>query len=234
MGENFAKAFEIMYLDRDGERRFAHTTSWGVSTRVIGAVVMAHGDDKGLRLPPAIAPVQAVVLAVKQEAIDACRRLVDELVSRGVRAKLDDRTDQSFGRRAVDYELKGVPVRIEIGPRDLAEGKAVLVRRDVEGKQSVSLSELAGRVPALLDEIATALRGQALERREQMTQDVAAIDAIDGPGFYRIEWEAMGREDGEAKLRERAYTVRCLVTENGEVPSPRQEDGLIAYVAKAY
>src|SRR5438094_8097672 len=95
MGENFAKAFEIMYLDRDGERRFAHTTSWGVSTRVIGAVVMAHGDDKGLRLPPAIAPVQAVVLAVKEEAIDACRRLVDELVSRGVRAKLDDRTDQS-------------------------------------------------------------------------------------------------------------------------------------------
>ena len=234
MGENFAKAFEIMYLDRDGERRFAHTTSWGVSTRVIGAVVMAHGDDKGLRLPPAIAPVQAVVLAVKGEAIDACRRLVDELVSRGVRAKLDDRTDQSFGRRAVDYELKGVPVRIEIGPRDLAEGKAVLVRRDVEGKQPVSLSELAGRVPTLLDEIATALRDQALERREQMTQDVAAIDAIDGPGFYRIGWDAMGREVGEAMLRERAYTVRCLVTENGEVPSPEQDDGLIAYVAKAY
>jgi len=234
MGTNFAKAFDIAYQSDSGVSELCNTTSWGVSTRVVGGVVMAHGDDRGLRLPPAVAPVEVVVLAVKPEALDACRRLASDIAASGVRVRLDDRTDQSFGRRAVEWELKGVPVRIELGPRDVEQGQAVVVRRDSEGKQPTPLEGLASGVRATLDEIQRSLHDQSLARREAMTNDVTSAEAIDGPGFFRIPWDALGREDGEEKIAERAYSVRCLVTEDGGVPAPEDDTNLIAYVAKAY
>jgi prolyl-tRNA synthetase len=234
MGENFAKAFDINYTDESGQVRLCNTTSWGVSTRVIGGLVMSHGDDKGLRLPPAVAPVQVVVLAIKEEALPAARELVDAAAAAGVRVKLDDRLDSSFGRRAVEWELKGVPIRIELGPRDVEAGQAVLVRRDTDTKEPVPLGDLAAKLPAILDEIQRSLHDQSVALRESMTQDATSPDAIDGPGFYRIPWDALGRDEGEAKLAQRAFTVRCLVTEDGGVPTPEATDDLVAYVAKAY
>jgi prolyl-tRNA synthetase len=195
---------------------------------------MAHGDDRGLRLPPAVAPVEVVVLAVKPEATDACRRLADDIASTGVRVKLDDRTDTSFGRRAVEWELKGVPVRIELGPRDVEQGQAVVVRRDVDGKQPTPLNGLASGMRATLDDVQRSMYDQAVAQRDEMTRDVDSAEAIDGPGFFRIAWDALGRDEGEAKLAQRAYSVRCLVSSDGAVPTPEQDDDLIAYVAKAY
>jgi prolyl-tRNA synthetase len=233
LGQNFARVFDIAFSDDQGRRQLAYTTSWGVSTRVVGALVMCHGDDQGLRLPPVIAPAQAVVVAVKDEAVETCRKLSAVLVDAGVRARLDDRTSQSFGRRAVEWELKGVPVRLELGPRDLAEGVVTLVRRDRAGKQAVPLDAVAGVVPGLLDEIQRGLYLQALDRREASTVDVGSAAEVEGAGFFRLPWDALG-VDGEAGLAERGYTVRCLVRPGGGIPHSRDEQGLIAYVARAY
>jgi len=233
LGQNFAKGFGIEFTDAEGQRRYAFTTSWGMSTRVVGALVMCHGDDRGLRLPPRIAPVQAVVVAVKDEAVEAARKLTAALGDAGARARLDDRTSQSFGRRAVEWELKGVPVRLELGPRDLAEGVVTLVRRDREGKETVSLDAVAGTVPTLLDEIQRCLWEEAEERRDAATRDVDTPDEVDGTGFHRIQWDALG-VTGEAALVERGFTVRCLVRVDGGIPSSRDEQGMIAYVARAY
>ena len=232
LGQNFASAFDITYSAQDGTVQKAWTTSWGVSTRVVGGLVMVHGDDRGLRLPPRVAPVQAVVLAVKDETIDAARRVVADLTAAGVRARVDDRTNLGFGRRAVDWELKGVPVRLEIGPRDLEAGVATMVRRDIEGKTQLSLDGLAPAVSTLLDEIQTAMLTQARERRDEATVDVTGPDQVDGPGFFRIPWQTLGVE-GERSLAERGYTVRCLLTPDGDIPAPDATD-LIAYCAKAY
>ncbi|MDP8971517.1 MAG: proline--tRNA ligase [Actinomycetota bacterium] len=233
LGQNFARAFGIEFTDESGERRLAHTTSWGVSTRVVGGLVMAHGDDRGLRLPPAVAPAQVVVLAVKDEAIAPARALAADLQATGVRARLDDRTNLSFGRRAVDWELKGVPVRLEVGPRDLESGTVTLVRRDREGKEALALDAVVAAVPGLLDEAQASLLAQARERREAATRDVEAVEEVQGAGFLRIPWKALGA-DGEARLVELGYSVRCLVTADGGLPEPDEEDGLVAYVARAY
>ena len=232
LGQNFAKAFEITFSDEKGETQHAWTTSWGVSTRVVGGLVMAHGDDRGLRLPPRVAPIQAVVLAVKDEAIDAARTIVAQLQAAGVRARVDDRTNLGFGRRAVDWELKGVPVRLEVGPRDLEAGQAMLVRRDAEGKQALPLDGIAGAVATLLEQIQADMLSAARERRDAATTDVSGPDEIDGPGFFRVPWDDLGI-DGERRLAERGYTVRCLQTPDGGVPEP-DSTGLIAYCAKAY
>ena len=232
LGQNFAKAFDITYSAPDGSVQHAWTTSWGVSTRVVGGLVMAHGDNRGLRLPPRVAPVQAVVMAVKDETIDAARRLVADLVAAGVRARVDDRTNLGFGRRAVDWELKGVPVRLELGPRDLEAGQAVMVRRDVEGKTPLPLDGVAPAVAALLDEIQTAMLTEARRRRDDATVDVDSPDAVDGPGFFRIPWSTLG-VDGEQRLAERGYTVRCLLAPDGGIPAPDATDS-VAYIAKAY
>ncbi|HVM18835.1 MAG TPA: proline--tRNA ligase [Egibacteraceae bacterium] len=232
LGQNFARAFDITYSDPNGETQHAWTTSWGVSTRVVGGLVMAHGDDRGLRLPPRVAPVQAVVLAVKDETIDVARRLVGELSAAGVRARVDDRTNLGFGRRAVDWELKGVPVRLEVGPRDLEAGNATLVRRDRDGKQAVALDGLAGHVAGLLEQIQTDMLTDARRRRDDETTDVSSPDEIDGPGFFRMPWDDLGVA-GEQRLAERGYTVRCLLTADDGIPAP-DDTGLVAYIAKAY
>jgi len=233
LGQNFARAFGIDFSDADGGRQLAWTTSWGMSTRTIGGLVMAHGDDRGLRVPPRLAPVQVVVLAVKDEAIEACERIVGELIDAGVRAKLDAKTATSFGRRAVDWELKGVPVRLEVGPRDIAAGTAMRVRRDRGGKEPVRLDSLVVDVREALDAVQRDLYDEALAFREAHTRDAATPAEVDGPGFWRVPWDAIG-EEGEDALAQSGYTVRCLTDADGGVPDTDVTEGLVAWVARAY
>lgn len=240
LGQNFARAFNTGYLSADGRRELVWQTSWGSTTRMIGAMVMMHGDDHGLRVPPRLARVQAVVLAIKgDEAVVAkVRELGDRLAAAGIRVHVDDRTDVPFGRRAVDWELKGVPVRVEIGPRDLENGTAMLARRIPGGKEPVALDALAGLLPAVLEEDQALLLRQARERRESRTREVSTVAeaveaATDGGGWARIPWAVLG-EKGEAQLTAHGVTVRCLVAEDGAVPGAQDAPGNVAVVARAY
>ena len=232
LGQNFARAFGITFTDADGQVQHAQTTSWGLSTRVIGAMVMAHGDDAGLRVPPRMAPVQAVVIAIKEEVVEVAAKLAENLGAAGVRARLDDRTSVSFGRRATDWELKGVPVRLELGPRDVAAGQATVVRRDTGGKEAVPLDAVVGLLPALLEEVQAGLLAEA-EERIAGAPEVTAPGEIEGAGFFRMPWERLG-EDGEDALAQRGYSVRCLTAEDGGIPASRDGGGLVAWIAKAY
>lgn len=239
LGQNFAKAFNTRYLSRDGKQELVWQTSWGSSTRMVGGLIMSHGDDSGLRVPPRLAPVQVVVLAIKgDEAVLAkVREIGDRLKAAGVRVQVDDRTDTPFGRRAVDWELKGVPVRVEVGPRDLESGTAMLARRIPGGKEPVALDALAALLPAVLEEDQALLLRQSRERRESRTSDVstidAAVEAAVAGGWARIPWADLG-EEGEARLAEHAVTVRCLVAEDGSVPGTDDAPGNVAVVARAY
>ncbi|MEV0441631.1 proline--tRNA ligase [Streptomyces spectabilis] len=239
LGQNFARAFHTQYLSKDGTQELVWQTSWGSTTRLVGALVMMHGDDDGLCVPPRLAPVQVVVLAVKDdEAVLAKVREVGErLTAAGVRVQVDDRTDTPFGRRAVDWELKGVPVRVEIGPRDVAGGTATLVRRIAGGKRPVALDALAALLPAVLEEDQELLLARARERRESRTSEVTGVDeaveAAAAGGWARLPWAALG-PDGEARLAEHGVTVRCLVTEDGAVPDADETPGNVALVARAY
>ncbi|MFD0317515.1 proline--tRNA ligase [Streptomyces flavalbus] len=239
LGQNFAKAFGIQYLSGDGQQEHVWQTSWGSSTRMVGGLIMAHGDDSGLRVPPRLAPVQVVVLAIKEdEAVLAKVREVGERLSAaGLRVRVDDRTDTPFGRRAVDWELKGVPVRVEIGPRDLEGGTAMLARRVPGGKEPVAVDALAGLLPVVLEEDQALLLRQSRERREARTADVRTVEeavaAAAAGGWARIPWAVLG-EEGEARLAEQGVTVRCLVAEDGSVPDADDAPGNVAVVARAY
>ncbi len=239
LGQNFAKAFDTRYLGADGMRQLVWQTSWGASTRMVGGLIMSHGDDHGLRVPPRLAPVQAVVLAVKSD--DAVSAAVRESAARlrgaGVRVETDERTDIPFGRRAVDWELKGVPVRVEIGPRDLADGTATLVRRIPGGKQSVALAALPELLPALLEEDQAHLLRESRERREARTTEVSTVEeaaeAAAAGGWARIPWARLGPE-GEARLARDAVSVRVLVAADGSVPESDDAPGTVAVVGRAY
>jgi len=238
LGQNFAKAFDIQYLDAEGTQQHAWTTSWGVSTRMVGGLIMCHGDDAGLRIPPVLAPVQAVVMAVRDDdaVIDRCRALATELTDAGVRVELDVRVETSMGRRATDWELKGVPVRLELGPRDLAENVVTLARRVGGTKDPVSLDGVAATVLAALDQAQADLLGEATERRDSRTVDVASIaEAAEAAatGWARIPWSALGTE-GEAELAKESVTVRCLVMPDGSLPPSDDAEGAVAVVARSY
>ncbi|UED86877.1 proline--tRNA ligase [Streptomyces profundus] len=240
LGQNFARAFDTRFLGKDGERELVWQTSWGLSTRTIGGMIMSHGDDNGLRVPPRLAATQAVVLAIKEdEAVLAkVREIGAALSAAGVRVEVDDRTDVPFGRRAVDWELKGVPVRIEVGPRDLAGGTAMLVRRIAGGKEPVAVDALPTVVPTVLEEDQELLLRQSRERRESRTWDVSTIEeaveaATKAGGWARIPWADLGPE-GEARLAQDAVTVRCLVAEDGSVPASDDAPGTIAVVGRSY
>ncbi|MGW2560048.1 proline--tRNA ligase [Streptomyces sp. NPDC001514] len=239
LGTNFSKAFNTTYLSKEGKQELAWQTSWGSSTRMVGGLIMSHGDDSGLRVPPRLAPVQAVVLAIKgDEAVLAkVREIGDRLKATGIRVQIDDRTDTPFGRRAVDWELKGVPVRIEVGPRDLEGGTAMLARRIPGGKEPVAIDALTGLLPKILEDDQALLLRQSRERRESRTADVTTIEeaaeaAVAG-GWARIPWATLGTE-GEALLADQAVSVRCLVAEDGSVPEADDAPGTLAIVARAY
>jgi prolyl-tRNA synthetase len=237
LGQNFAHAFDITYLSEDNQRELCWTTSWGTSTRMVGGLIMAHGDDDGLRVPPRIAPIQVLVMVVKEgDGVgDAARRVVADLTDAGVRAELDDR-DSAFGRRAIDAEIKGIPVRVEIGPRDLAEGAVTVARRIAGGKTSVPLQALTQTVIAALDADHQSLYAEALARRKSRTVAARTIEeAAEGArtGWATIPWRDLGTA-GEATLAESAISVRCLVLPDGTVPQSDDEDDVMAVVARAY
>jgi prolyl-tRNA synthetase len=238
LGQNFAKAFEIQYLSAEGKQEHAWTTSWGVSTRMIGGLIMGHGDDRGLRIPPRLAPTQVLVTVVKdgEGVSEAATRLHAELRAAGLRATLDTRTDVAFGRRAVDAELKGVPVRIELGPRDMANGEVTLVERVTGTKRTLPLAAAFEGARAALEEGQRTLYTQALEHREKNTRDVTSLaEAVEAAqsGWARLPWSALGTA-GESELNAQGVSVRCLTRPDGGVPDSEDEPGLVAYVARAY
>ncbi len=239
LGQNFSRAFGIQFSDTEGRLQHPWQTSWGVSTRLVGALVMAHGDDHGLRLPPALAPVEVVVLVVRDD--EAVRRsagaLVDELERAGHRVRLDARTDTGFGRRSVDWELKGVPVRIEVGPRDLAEGNVTLVVRHRREKSTVPVEGAAGAATAALSAVADELRQEAAATRDARTVEVRTLEeaaTAGADGFARVPWAAVG-VSGEATLAAQGLTVRCLQRPDGSLAVPGDaDDSLVAVVGRAY
>jgi prolyl-tRNA synthetase len=238
LGQNFAKVFDITYLDANGDTQLCWTTSWGTSTRMVGGLIMAHGDDQGLVIPPRLAPIQAVVLVVRDEegAGDAAASLVAELKDAGVRVRVDDQVATSFGRRATDWEIKGVPVRVEVGPRDMANGEVTIVRRDTGEKRTVAIGEVEHRVTNLLDLMQDELLAGATKRRDERTADVTSIDdAIEAgkAGFARVPWDVL-KDGGEQRLAQDAITVRVLQTEDGGLPQSEDDPGLIALVARSY
>jgi prolyl-tRNA synthetase len=238
LGSNFAKAFDITYLDAQGETQHCWTTSWGSTTRMIGGVIMTHGDDNGMVVPPVLAPIQALVLVVKDEGGTADRAavLARELVDADIRTRLDDRVGQTFGRRVTDWELKGVPVRVEIGPRDVAADAATLVRRDTGTKEQVPLASLPERVEKLISDIQHDMLADAVSRRDASiadASDLAEAAAASRTGFARVPWRLV-RGEGETRLAAEGVTVRCLQRPDGSLPRSEDEDDLVAFVARAY
>ncbi|WP_434595943.1 proline--tRNA ligase [Streptomyces sp. A5-4] len=238
LGQNFAKAFDIDYLSSEGRQEHCWTTSWGTSTRMVGGLIMCHGDDNGLRVPPRLAPVQAYVTVVKDGdgVMAEAMKLRDALRDAGVRVGFDDRVDVSFGRRAVQAELRGYPVRIELGPRDLKAGHVVLVRRVDGTKTPTPLAEAVSAVLEALEGDQAALLEEATRRTKERTADVttleAAIEAA-GDGFARVPWVKVGA-DGEARANEVGVSVRCLTRADGSVPDSDDEADLVAYLARSY
>ena len=239
LGQNFARPFDITFANDSGTLEYVWQTSWGVSTRLVGALVMGHGDDFGLRLPPALAPSQVVVLVVKDspEVGAAAEALVTELSAAGHRVRLDARTDTSFGRRSVAWELKGVPVRIEVGPLDLTEGNVTVVTRHRREKQNVALGAVAGTVSAILQAVGPDLLAEATAARDARTVDAASLEEATeagSVGFARVRLGALG-PDGEDRLAQKALSIRCLQRPDGSLAQPGDpEDDLVAVVARSY
>jgi prolyl-tRNA synthetase len=236
-GQNFAKVFDIYFQNEEGQAELCYTTSWGASTRIVGGLIMGHGDDHGLVLPPRLAPTQIVVIAVRDEpdVNQASAGIVAALNAHGLRANLD-RGRGSFGRRVTDWEIKGVPLRVEVGPRDLAQGLATLVRRDNAEKLTTSIDSLGEQATSLLETIQRDMYDGAVHFRDANTRDVASVDeALEAAqeGFARLPWDLVG-EAGEARLKADAITVRCLQRADGSMPQGDDEKDLVCIVSKSY
>ena len=237
LGQNFARAFDVFFQNEQGQATLCHTTSWGASTRLVGGLIMAHGDDHGLIVPPRLAPTQVVVIAVRDQpdVLAACDDVVARLQRAGVRVLLDQGRG-SFGRRVTHWEIKGVPLRVEVGPRDLATGVVTIVRRDTGEKLTYQLDALGPEIPLLLDNLQAQLFVDAAQRRDLATHDVVTVDeAIEATqgGFARLRWDQVSGA-GEVRLNEEAVTVRCLQRPDGSMPSSDTEPDLICLVAKSY
>ncbi len=214
-GDGFSRAFEVEFTDKENKPQFPHQTSWGTTTRLIGAVIMTHGDDNGLVLPPAIAPIQTVIIPIashKEGVTEKATELYERLKNI-CRVKLDT-SDQTPGWKFAEYEMKGVPLRLEIGPRDIENNCCVIARRDTYEKITVSLDELEEKIPELLKAVHDGMYNKALERRENMTYDAKNLEemkeiADNKPGFIRAMW--CGDRECEDKLKEVAgVTSRCI------------------------
>jgi prolyl-tRNA synthetase len=240
LGQNFSRAFSIQFANDTGSLDYVWQTSWGVSTRLIGALVMAHGDDFGLRLPPSLAPAEVVVLAVRDEpeVRTAADALIAELKAGGRRVRLDDRFHLGFGRRSVDWERKGVPVRVEVGPRDLAEGQVTLVIRHLRTKEPVPLAGVVDEVDRVLRTVAADLSAEAAQFRSDRTFEVATIEeATEGgrTGFARLPVAALG-PDGEDRLAAESLSIRCLQRADGTLAQVDDDDDatLTAVIGRSY
>lgn len=221
-GDGFAKAFGIEFTDKDNSQRNPFETSWGTTTRLIGAIIMTHGDDSGLVLPPAVAPIQTVLIPIAshKEGVTEKANEVYERLCKICRAKID-LSEQSPGWKFAEYEMKGVPLRIELGPRDIENNSCVVVRRDNGEKTVVSLDELETKIPELLTAVRDGLYNKALERRTSMTFDAHSMEemkdiAENKPGFIRAMW--CGSRECEDMLKEQAgVTSRCIPFEQEKV-----------------
>jgi prolyl-tRNA synthetase len=220
LGQNFAKAFDVTYNNADGGRDFVWATSWGVSTRLVGALVMGHGDDAGLILPPRLAPVQAVVVPIfrgdeeRGAVMEAASKLVEQLGARGVRAKLDDREHVRPGFKFAEWELKGVPLRLEVGPKDVANGETRMANRATGEKGQIKVDALLETAPDLLEEIQKDVFQRALEFRNANIHRVDSYDAfkecLDAEGgFIVAHWDGTG-ETEEKIQQETKATIRCI------------------------
>lgn len=216
LGTNFAEAFDIQYSNAANEKVYCHTTSWGVSTRLIGALIMAHGDEKGLVVPPRLAPHQVVIIPMRFDkeprVLEEAERIAKELRVAGVRVHVDKR-DQRPGFKHNDWELKGVPLRMELGPRDLDEGNVVIGQRlGAEGKETVAIDSLVADIPARLDRYHDFLLQRATEFRDANTKQVDTWDEF--VEQVKTGWASVlydGTEETEAKIKEAtAATPRCI------------------------
>jgi prolyl-tRNA synthetase len=247
LGQNFSRAFEIQFQGRDKVLQHAWTTSWGVSTRLVGAVIMAHGDDSGLVLPPRVAPHQVVIVPIprgnwKDTVLPRAEAIRDELTAAGVRVKLDASEENSPGWKFAEWELRGVPLRLEIGPKDLEKAQVMSARRDTREKAPIPMVDLAARVPALLDQIQADLLARARAFTDSHTTRVDTWDefrtAMEGrPGFVVASW--CGRAECEATIKaDTQATLRNIPL--AEPPAPgrcvkcQQPADVKAWFAKAY
>jgi prolyl-tRNA synthetase len=224
LGQNFAKAFDVTFADKNNKLDYVWATSWGVSTRLVGALVMAHSDDEGLVIPPRIAPLQVVVIPIykgdeQKTEIDAkANELVKELKAKGIRVKYDNGDNQRPGWKFAQYELKGVPVRIALGARDLANNNAELARRDTREKKTVSMDGLSETIVSLLDEIQRAMFDKALSFREQRITKVDTWDEFEKVlkekgGFISAHWDGTAETEEMIKEKTKA-TIRCIPLNN--------------------
>ena len=222
-GDGFARAFDMQYTDKNNTLQYMYQTSWGVSTRLIGAIIMTHGDDEGLVLPPRIAPTQLVVVPVaahKEGVTEKAKELLEAVKAAGVRAKID-LSENSPGWKFAEYEMKGVPLRLEVGPRDIEQGQCVLVRRDNREKTVAKFEELGDTVPKLLEEIQQALFQKALKNREEHTYTAKSLDDMkailkDHVGFVKSMW--CGDLACEEKVKEETgMPSRCMPFEQEHI-----------------
>ena len=215
-GDGFAKAFDITFTGKDNQLHHPHQTSWGVSTRMIGGIIMTHGDNNGLVLPPRIAPIQVVIIPVaqhKEGVLEANRAVMDRLVKAGFRVKMDD-SDQSAGWKFAEYEMKGIPLRLELGPKDIEKNQCVLVRRDSGEKTFVSLDGIEDTVASMLDSIHDGLYAKAKKNLEDNTYACSSLEEVrekmqERGGFAKTMW--CGDEACEIRMKEEAgVTSRCI------------------------
>ncbi|MFN2232893.1 MAG: proline--tRNA ligase [Anaerolineales bacterium] len=248
-GDNFARAFNIQYLDQNNTLQYCHTTSWGLSTRMIGAVIMVHGDDKGLVLPPKIAPTQVVLIPIyrqnneKSQVMPVIQKITTELKAAGIRLKLDDRDEFTPGFKFNDWEMRGVPLRIEVGPRDIANGTVAFARRDItgrDGKSFVPQENLALRVKEILDTIQVNMLTKATAFRDENIHNVenyADLQDVVKEGWAFARW--CGNPHCEAQIKaDTKASSRCIPLDQPGGTGPcvvcGQDSDQKAYFAKAY
>ena len=223
-GQKFTKPFEIKFQNREGKEEYAYQTSWGISTRLIGGVIMAHGDNRGLKLPPKVAPIQVVIVPIaahKEGVTQKATEIYKELLEAGYRVKLDLRDNYSTGYKLNDWEMRGVPVRVEIGPRDIENGKCILVRRDTLEKQEVQLDKLSHELGILLEAIQLNMFEDCKKRMEAKTTIATNMDEFtknitENQGFIKAMW--CGEESCEDKIREfTGAKSRCIPFEQEHI-----------------
>lgn len=242
-GDGFAKAFGIQYLDKDNQLKYVHQTSWGMSTRIIGAIIMVHGDDSGLVLPPRIAPTQLVIVPVQQQVEGVLEKAYElkERLSKVCRVKIDD-SDKMPGWKFSEHEMRGVPLRLEVGPKDIQKNQVVLVKRLNREKLFVSMDELETRVPEVLDDVQAALYNKALEMRNAKTFTAVNMDEMEKilnetPGFVKAMY--CGNEECEITIKDRmAATARCIPFEQEQISDKcvccQKEAKHMVYWGRAY
>ena len=227
LGQNFAKAFDVTFMNKENKPEYVWATSWGVSTRLMGALIMTHSDDNGLVLPPRLAPLQVVIVPIYKTEDDLARitakvsPLLTALRSKGISVKFDDADNKRPGFKFADYEVKGVPVRLAIGMRDLENGTVELFRRDTLEKESVQFEGIEDRIPGLLDDIQNTLFKKALEHRERMTVTADTYEdfkeKIEKGGFVLAHWD--GTPETEEKIKEETKaTIRCIPFDGDKTP----------------